>query len=479
MQFNLKLKKDAMYQIHIIDDDKQCRDLFAKRVEKMNFLPIVSENIKSGLNALKEFKPDLVLLDVNLPDGSGLDIIDEIKNSDSSPEVIILTSESDIKGAEIAIDNGAWAYLDKVASNAQFKLNIERALQFHSERLKKEKVISIDNSGLIGSSNIFQKCMDFLALSSQSNANVLLHGETGTGKELFATAIHNNSQRKGKRFVVIDCASLPENLVESVLFGHEKGAFTGADSKREGLLKQADGGTLFLDEIGEMPLNLQKSFLRALQERRFRPVGSNNEIHSDFRLISATNRNLKTMVKEGTFRSDLLFRINSLSTELPSLRERKDDIKEITRFYAARFSNQLGITEKGFDSGYFEVLEQYNWPGNIRELVNVIETSIAKAGNSPTLYEIHLPNEMRVSNIKTTLPHKNNLSNLDSIITDNNSELQTLKDFCNIHKDRVEKHYLNKLRDISEGDVEYACKIADISRSRLYQLLKQHSMSIS
>lgn len=469
-----------MNKIHIIDDDKQCCDLFAKRVDKMGFSYVISNDRKTGLEEIKEFQPDIVLLDVNLPDGSGLDIIEDVKDCVSSPEVIIITSESDINGAQIAINNGAWAYLDKVCSNDQFKLNIERALQFHMERQKKEKIVSVDKCGLIGSSNNFQKCLDFLALASQSSANVLLHGETGTGKEQFATAIHNNSNRKNNRFVVIDCASLPENIVESVLFGHEKGAFTGADSKREGLLKQADGGTLFLDEVGEMPLNIQKSFLRALQERRFRPVGANSEVTSDFRLISATNRDLQAMVEEGTFRSDLLFRINSLSTKLPPLRERKDDVREITRYYAARFSNQMRIVEKGFDPGFFEVLEQYTWPGNVRELVNVIETSIVKAEDSPTLYEIHLPIEMRIKKIETSLPNRNiEKFESDFDLINYEKDLPTLKDFWNSQKDKVEKQYLLKLREISEGNVENACKMADISRSRLYQLLKQHSMAIS
>ncbi len=467
-----------MYKIQIVDDDPVCSMLYSERVERMGFIPILSDSRRSGLDSINRNNPDLVLLDVNLPDGSGLDIINDIKESDSSPEIIILTSESNEDGAEIAIKSGAWAYLDKTASSDQFKLNIERALQFREECQKKEQVISVNSSGLIGSSTSFQRCLDFVALASQSNANVLIHGETGTGKEQFATAIHNNSNRKDKRFVIIDCAALPDNLVESVLFGHERGAFTGADSKREGLIKQADGGTLFLDEIGEMPPNIQKSFLRALQERKFRPVGSGSEIHSDFRLISATNRDLLKMVEEGTFRRDLLFRINSLSVELPPLRERKEDIRSIIRHYATRFCNQLNIAEKGFDNGYFEVLEQYNWPGNVRELVNVIESSIAQVGSAPTLFEVHLPYEMRVSQMQKILPERVK-SVKDDPLLNLNEDLPSLKEFCNSQKERIEKQYLNRIKMLSNGNVEKACEIADVSRSRLYQLLKQYEMSLS
>lgn len=467
-----------MYKILVIDDDPVCSMLYSERVDRMGYEPVLAENRKDGLESAISNKPDLVLLDVNLPDGSGLEIINDIKKCESSPEVIILTSESDEDGAEIAIKNGAWAYLDKTASSEQFKLNIERALQYREECRKTEQIISVDSCGLIGSSPSFQKCLDFMALSSQSNANILIHGETGTGKEQFAAAIHNNSKRKDKRFVIIDCAALPDNLVESVLFGHEKGAFTGADSKREGLIKQADGGTLFLDEIGEMPLNIQKSFLRALQERRFRPVGSGNEVHSNFRLISATNRDLQAMVEEGSFRRDLLFRINSLSVKLPPLRERKEDIRSITRHYAALFCNQLDIIEKGFDNGYFEILERYDWPGNIRELVNAIESSIAQAGNTPTLFEIHLPYELRVAQTKNSLPQSAKMTK-DAPLLNLKEDLPSLKEFCNIQKEHNEKLYMNRVKMLSNGDIEKACKIADISRSRLYHILKQYNMSIS
>ena len=225
---------------------------------------------------------------------------------------------------------------------------------------------------------------------------MFIKGETGTGKELFARAIHSHSQRAENNFVIVDCTAIPGELVESMLFGYEKGAYTGAVKSRDGLIKQANGGTLFLDEVGELPLAIQKSFLRVIQEHRFRPVGYQQEIGSDFRLIVASNRDLEDMVRQGLFRDDLLFRLRSFTIEVPPLRKRSQDIQELTLYYTAKLCKQFGITEKVFDPGFFNVLDAYSWPGNVRELIHALESAVIAAQNEPALFPKHLPTYIRI-----------------------------------------------------------------------------------
>jgi DNA-binding NtrC family response regulator len=253
------------------------------------------------------------LLDVNLPDGDGIEMLPEIKKAASEPEVLIITADGSAAGARIALENDAWDYLVKPFSIDEIKLTVKQVLEFRSSKKASRSPgkIFFDRSSIIGSSPKLDICLKQAQQCAQNDANVLITGPTGTGKELFANTIHKNSNRKKESYVVVDCAVLPEQIVESVLFGNVKGAFTGADSAKEGLVKKAHGGTLFLDEIGELSLSIQKKFLRILQERKFKPVGGTNEIESNFRLICATNRDLEQMVKEDEFRSDLLFRIKT------------------------------------------------------------------------------------------------------------------------------------------------------------------------
>ena len=248
---------------------------------------------------------------------------------------------------------------------------------------------------MVGNCAAIRKCLDIMAEAAQSDASVLIVGETGTGKEVCARAIHDNGPMAARNFVVVDCASLPDTLVESVLFGHEKGAFTGADRSQEGLIRQAHGGTLFLDEIGELPFGLQKTFLRVLQERRFRPVGGKWEVESNFRLVAATNRDLGKLAAEGYFRTDLLFRLTAFTIELPALRERRDDIRDLAVYYMMKICERYTIGTKGFSPEFLEALRAYEWPGNVRELINAMERAIASARHEPTLYPNHLPTEIR------------------------------------------------------------------------------------
>lgn len=392
-----------MGNILIIDDDAEVRETLLSLTRRMRHVGEAVGSLAQGMSRLRQGGVDVVFLDVSLPDGNGLDILSGIKALIDSPEVIILTGRGDPDGAELAIQGGVWDYLLKPSPLKQTMLTLERALKYRVEKRGDKSPVALVLEDVVGRSPAMRACFDAVAGAAGTNASVLITGETGTGKELFARTIHANSARKSKPFVVVDCAALTETLVESTLFGHRKGAFTGADSDRVGLVKMADGGTLFLDEIGEMPMSLQKAFLRVLQERRFRPVGASQEVESNFRLISATNRDLERMVEEGGFRSDLLYRIKTIPILLPPLREREEDLKPLAVFHIGRLCEQYGVPFKGFDQDIFQVLNGYTWPGNVRELFNVLERAFVAAGRERTLYAMHLPQDVRIKVAKASL----------------------------------------------------------------------------
>ncbi len=301
-----------MANILIIDDDRLICDWIAKVVTELGHSSSYAHTLQEGLRKVQSEPFDIVFIDVRLPDGNGLDIIPKVKTSRFFPEIIVVTGIGDPDEAEIAIKSGAWDYLEKPASVKAIKLPVIRALEYRAERMSGKPAMVLRRKAIIGNSEKLNASLELLAQAANSDANVLISGETGTGKELFAKAVHYNSPRAQKNFVVVDCTALPETLVESVLFGHARGAFTGADRSEEGLIKQADGGTLFLDEIGELPLLIQKRFLRVIQEHSFRPVGGRQEVRSNFRLVAATNRNLEDLVRDGRFREDLLFRLRTV-----------------------------------------------------------------------------------------------------------------------------------------------------------------------
>ena len=365
-----------MGNILIIDDDEMLCEMLCRRIHDMEHKTICAHTLSQGLKVASESAFDIVLLDVRLPDGNGLDALSSIKSSATDPEVLIITGEGDENGAELAIKNGAWDYIQKPLSSREIALQLTRALEYRQEKMVRLKAVSFDRHGIIGESRQIRACLDKTAQSAATDVNVLIVGETGTGKELFANAIHRNSSRAGSNFVVVDCAALPENLVESVLFGHVKGAFTGASENTAGLVKQADRGTLFLDEVGELPLATQKAFLRALQERSYRQVGGTTEISSNFRLIAATHRDLEKLCAESLFRKDLYYRLKSVLIELPALRERKSDLQVLMLYYINKLCIQYAISTKGFSPEFFEALSKHDWPGNVRELVHVLESAL-------------------------------------------------------------------------------------------------------
>ena len=459
-------------RILIIDDDEGYQRVFAKLVQVMGHSAMVASTLSEGIEQSESKQFDVVLLDVHLPDGSGLEAIPRFQQGTMPPEIIIVTGLGDADGAELAMQSGVWDYINKGSTLDATKMSLTRALQYRESRRVSHVPVALKTEGMIGSSSRFMASIDFLAQAADSTANVLVMGETGTGKELFARAIHDNSHNATGHFIVVDCAALPETLVESILFGHEKGAFTGADQDQEGLVTQADGGTLFLDEVGELPLSMQKSFLRVLQERRFRPVGSNNELSSNFRLLAATNRNLEKMVSTKKFREDLLYRLRGLTIELPPLRDRTEDIKPLVLHYVTKICELRGREPVGFSPDFFEVLLGHSWPGNVRELINTLEGTVALAGNEPILYSKHLPPTMRAGVARAIFPKKEKMqleTNEDFIMPE---DLPPLKEI----RDKVEKKYLEKLTADSGNDVKALCSISGLSRARVYALLKKHGL---
>ncbi len=467
-----------MARILIIDDDEMMCSTLSSLVERKGHTATSAMTLKDGINQTLENDFDVVFLDVKMPDGNGLEALPRIETSPSAPEVIIITGFGDPNGAELAIKSGAWDYIEKGFSIKEITLSLERALQYRKEKqeaIQERKTVPLKRDKIIGNSVALNSCLDMVAQSAESDANVFITGETGTGKELFARAVHENSLRSKENFVVVDCTSLPETLVESLLFGHEKGSFTGAEQAQDGLVKQAHRGTLFLDEVGELPLPLQKSFLRVLQEHRFRPLGSNKEIESDFRLIAATNRDLDAMVEEGKFRSDLLFRLRSFIIELPPLRERREDIKDLARYFVDRFCEQYALPSKGFSPDFIEMLMSYPWPGNVREFVNTLDRTLATARFDQTLYPKHLPSHLRVQVRRAEMENDTAVANgeVGRVVR----KLPKLHEYRDSVYAEAEKQYLNDLMEITQRDIGEACRISGLSQSRLYALLKKNHIS--
>lgn len=393
-----------MAEVLIIDDDPQMCKLLASRIRFIGHNAAQATTLAQGLTLAEAGAFDVVFLDVYMPDGNGLESVPALRKTRSKPEIIIITGRGDQDGAETAISSGAWDYVQKGDSLQDMILPLSRALQYREEKAGQKPPVVLKRDGIIGESVAVQDCLQKLSHIAASEAGVHITGETGTGKEVFARAVHENSPRADRNFVVVDCASIPDHLVESILFGNIKGAFTGAHQSREGLLKQADGGSLFLDEVGELPLSIQKSFLRALQERRFRPVGASSEVSSDFRLISATNCTLEEMVAAGQFRKDLLYRLRSQEIELPPLRDRQGDIRLLTLHHLHLLGERQGLGTKGVSEDFRQALEVYNWPGNIRELINVLEGALLAAADAPTIFARHLPTQIRVTAARKLSP---------------------------------------------------------------------------
>ncbi len=458
-----------MANILIIDDDKVLVDLMVKILSYENHVIKTALRLEEGVAIAQSGDFDVVFLDVCMPDGNGIDKITAIRQASSHPEVVVITASANIDGAETAITNGAHNYIEKPASVKDLLSSLEQILQYRRETHTSGPSEGIKRDRIIGRSARMNGCINLMKKSAGSGANTLIIGETGTGKELFARGIHENSRFSKNNFVVVDCASLPENLVESMLFGHVKGAFTGAERTQDGLIAQADQGTLFLDEIGELPMDIQKKFLRVLEDHTVRRVGCSKMVKSHFKLIAATHRDLEEMVRTGQFRSDLLFRLQSLTITIPPVRDRLEDLPELIEYTIARLCRENGMEIKKVSDDFDEALYAYEWPGNVRELVNVLNGAIAIAGPMTTLYPQHLPVHMRVKMIRNTVRQSEMFPDADDI----NQGLPTLKNFRELN----DRQYLEQLIGNTGGDVARASIISGLSKSRLYELLAKHDLS--
>jgi len=475
-----------MAHLLIVDDNKRYSDRLMSIMHKKGFRVSHANSLNEGYRLGEKEDIDVVLLaSLVPPEGVSASHLQRFRSGPTAPEVIILAENGNAAEAERALNGGAWDYIPKNTSIRNL-LEPLTCLADSRHRLKPAAVepeaAKAFFADIIGESTRLRTCIDVLGKAAKSDTNVLLQGETGTGKEMFALGLHKASHRSKNNFVVVDCAALPESLVESTLFGHEKGAFTGASRTQCGLIKQADRGTLFLDEIGELPLSLQKSFLRVLEEHRFRPVGSEKEIGSDFRLVAATNQDLDAMVEAGAFRRDLLFRLRTFSIHLPRLRERDGDLRLLVDHFLAQLQERSGLPQKEISHGFLAALEMYDWPGNVRELLHALERSMAAAQDEPLLLARHLPTHIRLKNLQnqpaaaTERPAPSPSLDRQPFSTENipmsDKTLQEVRDKALAE---VEKRYLRQLLDTC-GSMKEACQTSGLSRSRLYQLLKDHDI---
>ncbi len=385
----------AKARILIVDDEDSPRESL-RYILKDRYEVVPKENGASALEAARHEGPfDLVTLDVKMPGMSGLEVLSQLREIIPHTPVVMITAITDAKPAVEAMKLGAADYLSKPFDVEEIRLVVERLLRKRQEeagtgRTRGEVVNTFKFENIVGASLAMEKVYNLVRRLKDSESTVLITGETGTGKELVARALHYNSVRKDQAFIAVHCAAIPSELLESELFGHEKGAFTGAVQRRIGMFEAAHGGTLFLDEIGEMPHGTQSKLLRAIQEREIRRIGSQDNISINVRIVCATNRNLEAEVKKGTFREDLFYRVNVVPIELPPLRDRQDDIRLLVTHFAQRFAKELNRPLPEFSTAAMTMLLNYSWPGNVRELEHTIER-ILVISDSHVIGPEHLP----------------------------------------------------------------------------------------
>lgn len=439
-----------MAKILYIDDEISALKAISAILKKEGYTVLTAISAEEGIEILKNSSVDCLLLDYRLPKMDGIDLLKWLRHSEISIPTIMLTAYGTIEKAVEAMKLGAHHYLVKPV-DTQLLLNVLKEAIEKSKGNQKIEDIKSPFPEIIGKSKAMQEVFYIMQMVAESNANVLITGESGTGKELVARAIHNNSLRKSKPFVIVDCTTIPENLLESELFGHEKGAFTGASERKTGLIEIANEGTVFLDEIGELPMFLQKKLLRFLQEKEIQRIGSTQRIKVDVRVISATNRDLEKAVQEGSFREDLYWRLNVVRINLPPLRERKEDIPLLVNHFLNKFSKENNKPIPQLEPEVMELLMNYDWPGNIRELANVMERAVVLSPSGLISIK-HLPRRIQE---KT------------GWIAKNEGSLNLLE---------LEKSLIIKALNTTGWNQTKAAEILGISRKQLRTKMKHHGL---
>jgi DNA-binding NtrC family response regulator len=453
-------------KILIIDDEKDMLENCLRILKKNNYHCVTTDNPSEAPGIASQVHPVLVLTDLKMPQKDGMQVMKELKSLDPSIIFIVFTAYASVQSAVEAIKEGAFDFIPKPFSADQLLITVERAL--HQRRLEEdnknlrtqiETTYGFDN--IIGNSTAIQKVFEVIKKVAKTDANILIYGESGTGKELTARSIHVNSNRREKAFIPVDCVALSENLFESELFGHEKGAFTGAHITKHGLFELADKGTFFLDEIGKMNLVMQSKLMRVLQEKQFRRVGGNELIDVDFRVISTTNLDLNKAITEGTFIEDLFWRLNVITIEMPPLRERKEDIEQLVNHFINKLSKKNKKDIRGINKEAIDILLKYQWPGNIRELRNVIERAMSLTdGDYITFLDLpeNIMNDSGSAGYVKDLPFKS-------------AKRKWLESF-------EKKYFFDLLKD-ANGNISRAAQKARIDRKTIYRIMKRHNLDIT
>jgi two-component system NtrC family response regulator len=450
-----------MNRILLVDDDDNLRWVLQTQLEQMGYAVATAADGAGALAAIDREPPSLVLTDLKMPGMSGMDLLERIRREYPEIPVLIITAFGTIQSAVQAIRSGAYDYLTKPIDYDELGIAVGRVLE-HFRLVQEVQTLrtSLDRKygfeNIIGHSKSLLSVLDMAARAAQSNSTILIHAETGAGKELLARAIHFNSRRRDKPFVTINCGAIPRDLLESELFGHVKGSFTGAMAHKVGKIELADRGTLFLDEIGEMPGNLQVKLLRLIQQGELEKVGATTPVKVDVRFVAATHRNLSAMIEDGAFREDLYYRLAVIPLELPPLRDRSDDIPELVQHFFLKAKEQQGRPELVLPAGLLPRFQDYRWPGNVRELENVIERIVVLSrGDEITLAD--LPDFLRREK-----PAKD--------------MLQLELPAQGISLDAVEKELIVRALDKFHGNQTHAAKYLDVSRKALIYRMEKHGI---
>ncbi|OUR63239.1 two-component system response regulator GlrR [Colwellia sp. 39_35_sub15_T18] len=437
-------------KILIVDDDPALLRLLGIRLSAAGYTVESAANAKMALGMLKSFHPQLVISDLRMEGMDGMALFEQIRQQSPNLPVIIMTAHGTIPDAINATKQGVFSFLTKPFESQQLLETVEQAIRLQPSNQSSNDQQALWRTKIISRSTIMESLLQQTKQVAQSDFSLLIYSESGTGKELLAQAIHQASPRAKKAFTAINCAAIPEQLLESELFGHVKGAFTGAEKNHQGLLQASQGGTLFLDEIGDMPMSFQVKLLRALQEKEVRPVGSTQSVKIDVRIISATHKNLQQAIKDKTFREDLYYRLNVVELELPTLAERREDIPLLAQHFLNGSNQQTTLDIKGFSQEAMEVLIAAPWPGNVRQLQNVVEQSVALSTESIIVASL-----------------------VKNALREDSSPLLSFQQA----KDEFERNYLAKLLKLTAGNVSHAARIAQRNRTEFYKLLNRHHLT--